>query len=71
MTLVDATKPAAVKSDADLLPIEKLISEAFSEIDRAVSKGVLHDNTGARKKARLAAAKRRLAIAAGLFTPLD
>ena len=31
------------------------LSEAYKLIDRAVSKGVLHRNSGARKKARLAA----------------
>ncbi len=29
------------------------LNEAFSVIDKAVSKGVLHRNTGARRKARL------------------
>ena len=29
------------------------INNAFSTIDRAVSKGILHRNTGARRKARL------------------
>lgn len=32
------------------------LAQAFSVIDRAVSKGVLHKNTAARKKARLAKA---------------
>jgi small subunit ribosomal protein S20 len=37
--------------------------EAQSELMRAVSKGVVHHNTGARKVSRLAAALKRLATA--------
>lgn len=33
--------------------VQKALNDAFSVIDRAVSKGVLHRNTGARRKARL------------------
>lgn len=40
----------AAKSGGD---IAKTMSEAFSKIDRAVTKGVLHRNTAARRKARL------------------
>jgi len=58
--------PAA---EADLAPVETLISEAFQEIDKAVQKGVLHANTGARRKARLSAAKRAALIKGGLYTP--
>jgi small subunit ribosomal protein S20 len=36
--------------------VEASMSAAFSKIDRAVKRGVLHSNTGARKKARLARA---------------
>ena len=38
-------------------------------IDKAVSKGVLHINTAARRKARLARARQNVLIAAGLYTP--
>jgi small subunit ribosomal protein S20 len=34
--------------------VESLISLAYSKIDKAVQKGVLHSNTGAAKKASLA-----------------
>ncbi len=34
--------------------IEARMSSAFSKIDKAVKKGVLHPNNAARKKARLA-----------------
>jgi small subunit ribosomal protein S20 len=36
--------------------VEATMSAAYSKIDRAVKRGVLHSNTGARKKARLARA---------------
>jgi small subunit ribosomal protein S20 len=36
--------------------VETSMSIAFSKIDRAVKRGILHANTGARKKARLARA---------------
>jgi small subunit ribosomal protein S20 len=41
------------KKDATVAKTQ--LSEAYKLIDRAVSKGVLHRNSGARKKARLAA----------------
>jgi small subunit ribosomal protein S20 len=50
-------------------PLEKLVGEAYKEIDTAVSKGIFHKNTAARKKARVAAYKRKALIAAGLYTP--
>jgi small subunit ribosomal protein S20 len=36
------------------------MSLAFSKIDKAVKRGVLHPNNGARKKARLAKAMKKL-----------
>ena len=38
-------------------------------IDKAVCKGVLHRNTAARRKARLAKARKNVLIASGLYTP--
>merc|ERR1711904_45359 len=38
---------ALPKAEEDLKPIDELISLAYKEIDRAVSKGVMHKNTGA------------------------
>lgn len=43
--------------------IQKAMSDAFSKIDKAVSKGVLHKNTAARRKARLSAMVIRMANA--------
>jgi small subunit ribosomal protein S20 len=43
-------------SDETKAAVEATMSAAYSKIDRAVKRGVLHSNTGARKKARLARA---------------
>lgn len=56
-------------SEEAVKPVEKLISEAFQQIDKAVSKGVIHINTGARRKSRIAVAKRKLLVDAGLYSP--
>lgn len=42
-----------------LAAVQAKISQAFSKIDKAVKRGVLHPNTGARRKARLARALAR------------
>ena len=57
-----------LESEEALKPVEKLISEAYQEIDKAVQRGVLHINTGARRKSRLAVAKKKLLITAGLYS---
>ena len=58
-----------IKSEEELNPVQKMISEAYSEIDQAVVKGVLHKNTAARRKSKLAGARQRVLIANGLYTP--
>ena len=62
------TDLSAVEEEA-VRPVEQLISEAYQEIDKAISKGVLKKNTGGRRKARIAHAKTKLLIDAGLYTP--
>ncbi|KAK9268395.1 hypothetical protein L1049_000144 [Liquidambar formosana] len=60
------------KSDAiaeEVLPVEKLIAEAYSVIDKAVKVGTLHRNTGARRKSRLARRKKAVEIHHGWYTP--
>lgn len=49
--------------------LDKLVSEAFQEIDKAISKGTLHANTGARRKARVSLLKRQALIAGGVYAP--
>ena len=66
---VDGFMTDLPSSEDAIKPVEKLMSEAFQEIDKAVGKGILHTNTGARRKAKLAAAKRHLLTTAGLYTP--
>lgn len=39
--------------------VQASMSAAYSKIDKAVKRGVLHQNNGARKKARLAKALKR------------
>ncbi len=41
-----------LENEEALKPVEQLISEAYQEIDKAVQRGVLHMNTGARRKSR-------------------
>ena len=52
-----AIEAYAAKPDTDsLTELEKHVSNAYSKIDKAVKRKVLHANNGARKKARLAKA---------------
>lgn len=46
----------AEPSPASLAEVQARMSAAYSKIDKAVQKGVLHKNNGAHKKARLASA---------------
>lgn len=47
-------KYAAAPSPESMQEVQQRMSEAYSKIDKAVKKGVLHRNNGARKKSRLA-----------------
>ena len=67
---VDGFKKQEV-SEADVLEVEKMISEATQAIDKGVSKGILKPNTGARRKSRLSLVKQRMLIEAGLYTPAN
>jgi small subunit ribosomal protein S20 len=69
MTALDLFKATPPTSEADLAPVSGLLSEAYQVIDKAVSVGVLHRNTAARRKARLARARKTVLISAGLYTP--
>jgi len=50
---------AAAPSPDTKQEAENRLAVAFSKIDKAVKRGVLHRNTGARKKSRLALAFKR------------
>mmetsp|Transcript_72501 Transcript_72501/g.160150 ORF Transcript_72501/g.160150 Transcript_72501/m.160150 type:complete len:168 (+) Transcript_72501:2-505(+) len=60
---------ASISSEADLAPLEKLIGEAYTSIDKAVSKGILHKNNAARKKARCARYKKKVILKANMWQP--
>lgn len=45
---------------AQVPALEAAVAEAFKSIDTAVSKGVIHANTGDRRKARVAKWKRQV-----------
>ncbi|KAG1667409.1 hypothetical protein FOA52_004826 [Chlamydomonas sp. UWO 241] len=60
---------AAVASEADLKPFETLIAEAYTTIDKAVSKGIIHKNNAARKKARCARYKKKIILKNNLWQP--
>jgi ribosomal protein S20 len=51
----------------ELKPVEKLISELNSEIDRAVNKRLFHINTGKRRKSQIAIEKKKILIQKGIF----
>lgn len=43
----------SIKKDAGEEKIKEAVSKAYKVIDKAVSKGVIHKNTAARRKSRL------------------
>lgn len=58
-------KYAASPSEELKKEVQERMSEAFSKIDKAVKRGVLHRNNGDRKKSRLARVlKRKTSVAA-------
>lgn len=66
---LDGLKKKPDAQAEEVLPIEKLIAEAYSVIDKAVKVGTLHRNTGARRKSRLARRKKAVEIHHGWYTP--
>jgi small subunit ribosomal protein S20 len=65
-TLAEVLLPSA--TEENVLELEKLISEATKTVDKAVAKGVLHKNTGARRKSRMARMKQGVLKANNLMT---
>jgi small subunit ribosomal protein S20 len=55
---------AAQPSPEALETVKTTMSSAFSKIDKAVKRGVLHANTGARKKSRLSREVKRQTVSA-------
>jgi small subunit ribosomal protein S20 len=60
---------APADAQAQVPDLEAAVAEAYKAIDTAVTKGVLHANTAARRKARVAKWKRQVLIGAGLYKP--
>lgn len=56
-------------TEEDVKAIEKLVGEAYKEIDKAAGKGILHKNNAARKKSRVAKYKRHVLMVAGMWAP--
>lgn len=56
-------KYAANPTPESLQDVQQRMSVAYSKIDKAVKRGVLHRNNGARKKSRLARALKARSIA--------
>ena len=52
---------AASPTPENKVVVEQAMSAAYSKIDKAVKRSVLHRNNGARKKARLAKALKQVA----------
>ncbi|MDJ1173500.1 30S ribosomal protein S20 [Roseofilum capinflatum] len=51
---------AASPSPEKAQEIQTLMNQAYSKIDKSVKRGVIHRNTGARRKARLAKALKQI-----------
>ncbi|XP_027355562.1 30S ribosomal protein S20, chloroplastic [Abrus precatorius] len=71
--VLEALEVLKKKPDAqaeEIFPIEKMIGEAYSIIDKAVKVGTLHRNTGANRKSRLARRKKAVEIHHGWYTPV-
>ncbi|KAG6607892.1 30S ribosomal protein S20, chloroplastic, partial [Cucurbita argyrosperma subsp. argyrosperma] len=69
MEALDDLKKKPEAQSEEVLPIEKLIAEAYSVIDKAVKVGTLHRNTAAHRKSRLARRKKAVEIHHGWYTP--
>lgn len=52
-----------------LQEVQSRMALAYSKIDKAVKRGVLHENNGARKKSRLAKNLKRVAIQLDQYKP--
>eukprot|EP01025_Chloroclados_australasicus_P068580 TRINITY_DN9534_c0_g1_i1.p1 TRINITY_DN9534_c0_g1~~TRINITY_DN9534_c0_g1_i1.p1 ORF type:complete len:216 (+),score=18.72 TRINITY_DN9534_c0_g1_i1:85-732(+) len=58
---------SSVSSEGDLATVDKDMHVAFSNIDKAAAKGILHKNTAARRKAKLTTVRKQVLAAAGIY----
>jgi small subunit ribosomal protein S20 len=61
--LIAAQGYSAERTPEAKTQVDQSLAAAYSKIDKAVKQGVLHKNNGARKKARLAKAVKKAALA--------
>ncbi|GBG62481.1 hypothetical protein CBR_g30802 [Chara braunii] len=69
LTAIEGLRKKPDLGEEDIGPIEKLIADAYSIIDKSAKVGTIHRNKASRRKSRLARAKRTLLMQAGLYTP--
>merc|ERR1711937_446150 len=67
LTALSAFSASNSQVGQDLNYIENLISKLYSEVDKAVGKGVIHSNTGSRRKSRIALEKKKVLLEKGLY----
>ena len=65
------SRASELQAETELQTADQLMHKAFSNIDKAVIKGVMHKNTGARRKSKISRARQRVLIASGLYTPAE
>uniref|UniRef100_A0A0D6QUP6 Small ribosomal subunit protein bS20c n=1 Tax=Araucaria cunninghamii TaxID=56994 RepID=A0A0D6QUP6_ARACU len=68
---LEALRKSKSPSPEDIFPIEKLIAEAYSVIDKAIKVGTLHRNTGGHRKSRLARRKKAVLMHHGWYKPAE
>lgn len=59
----------SVSAESDLQAVDADLHQAFSYCDKAVSKGVVHLRTAARRKRKLTNFRKRVLAQAGLYNP--
>eukprot|EP00879_Flechtneria_rotunda_P003407 GHRR01003635.1.p1 GENE.GHRR01003635.1~~GHRR01003635.1.p1 ORF type:complete len:175 (+),score=56.35 GHRR01003635.1:208-732(+) len=69
LKMSEAVTKSQALDEQQVAQLEQYVADAFSEIDKAVTKGTLHRNTADRRKARVSRIKRQALIAAGLYAP--
>eukprot|EP00244_Chara_vulgaris_P004884 TRINITY_DN1987_c0_g1_i3.p1 TRINITY_DN1987_c0_g1~~TRINITY_DN1987_c0_g1_i3.p1 ORF type:complete len:203 (-),score=29.69 TRINITY_DN1987_c0_g1_i3:259-867(-) len=69
LTAIESLRKKPDLGEEDIGPVEKLIADAYSIIDKSAKVGTIHRNKASRRKSRLARAKRTLLMQAGLYTP--
>merc|ERR1711976_1044907 len=69
VSALSALSAQHVSKEEEFKPVEELIARLFTEIDKAVLKGVIHPNNGDRRKSQVARMKKKALIEKGLYSP--